>query len=105
MTDIPALFDSFADSLTAIVVALIGAGILGIRRRVKRVQTQVENDHSTNLREELDRRHAETRSWFDLITRRLVNGDERMGRIEEILQRHDRALDDLEDTINPKDKP
>lgn len=49
-----------------IVVAVIN---VGLRRRVKSIQGQVQNDHSTNLREELDDRHDETRDWFKDLRR------------------------------------
>lgn len=42
-----------------IIVALLN---LRMSRRVKVIQGQVQNDHQTNLREELDERHTETRS-------------------------------------------
>lgn len=110
MTDIPALFDSFAESLTAIIVALVGAGVLGIRRRVKRVQAQVENDHTTNLREEQDERHAENSRalhWLVGTVKTLVRD---VGGIRQDLRdlradvRHERdRIDDLEETLNPKE--
>lgn len=63
--------------MTEIVVAMISAAALitvavinvGLRRRVKSIQGQVQNDHSTNLREELDDRHGETREWFTDLRR------------------------------------
>lgn len=58
--------------MNEILVALIGAAglilvsVIGLRTngRVKAIQGQVQNDHTTNLREELDERHDETRQWF-----------------------------------------
>ncbi|HUG50398.1 MAG TPA: hypothetical protein VLZ78_05315 [Terrimesophilobacter sp.] len=63
--------------MTEIVVATISAVALivvavinvGLRRRVKSIQGQVQNDHATNLREELDDRHDETRDWFKDLRR------------------------------------
>lgn len=96
----------------AILVALIGAGVLSTRRSVKRVQAQVENDHTTNMREEQDERHAEnTRalSWLVGTVNNLVRD---IGGIRQDLRdlradvRHERdRIDVLEDTITPKEKP
>lgn len=104
-----ALLGHLITGITTIIVALIGAGVLKINGRVKRVQAQVENDHSSNLREELDARHNETRGWFNgvwawmtRIDMRLQRGDERMDRIEAILDRHDREIDSIEDTLTTR---
>ena len=112
MNDIPALFDSALDAASAVAVALIAAGVLSTRRRVKRVQAQVENDHSTNMREEADERHAENASalhWLIGTVKTLVRD---VGGIREDVRdlradvRHERGrIDDLEDTITPKEKP
>lgn len=72
--------------MTEILVALIGAAglilvaVVGLRTngRVKAIQGQVQNDHSTNLREELDERHDETRQWFWALWRRHDSTDERL---------------------------
>lgn len=56
-----------AISASALVVVAVING--GLRRRVKSIQGQVQNDHSTNLREELDDRHDETRDWFKDLRR------------------------------------
>lgn len=55
-------------SFGTVVVAMI---TVGIRRRVKSIQGQVQNDHESNLREELDDRHDETRDWFKDLRRDL----------------------------------
>lgn len=112
MTDLPALVDSGLDALSAIAVALIAAGVLGVRSRVKRVQAQVENDHATNMREEADERHAENARalhWLVGTVKTLVRD---LGGIRQDLRdlradvRHERdRIDDLEDTINPKETP
>lgn len=64
--------------MNEILTALIGAGglilvaVIGLRTsgRVKSIQGQVQNDHETNLREELDERHEETRAWFWALWKR-----------------------------------
>lgn len=60
-------------------VAVVGAAVVGIWGKrldtriekfdhvLERVRGQVENSHDTNLRDELDARHKETRRWFDGI--------------------------------------
>ncbi|ALX67451.1 DUF2746 domain-containing protein [Microbacterium sp. XT11] len=60
--------------LVALITGLLGPALValittGIRRRVKAIQGQVQNDHPTNLREELDDRHDETREWFRELRR------------------------------------
>lgn len=112
MSDVPALFDSALDAVSAITVALIAAGMLGVRSRVKRVQAQVENDHTTNMREEADERHQENSRalrWLVATVQTVVRD---IGGIRQDLRdlraevRHERdRIDDLEDTINPKEKP
>lgn len=89
-------------ALGLVLVAILGAKING---RVRAVQGQVQNDHQTNLREELDTRHAETRSWWR-ETRRDIGGirEEIRGLRRDIAHERER-IDDLEDTLNPKEKP
>lgn len=111
MTDLPALFDSAVDAASAIIVALIAAGVLSTRRRVKRVQAQVENDHTTNMREEQDARHKENSTalhWLVGTVKTLVRD---LGGIRQDIRdlraevRHERdRIDDIEDTINPKER-
>jgi len=76
----------------AVLVALVS--VLAVRvGRVQRdaaaTREQVVNDHSTNMREENDTRHNETRSWFRDL-RRDIGGirEELRG-----LRSTDRALD------------
>lgn len=105
MTDLPALVDSGLDALSAIAVALIAAGVLGVRSRVKSVQAQVENDHTTNMREEQDERHKENSSLLRSVVRDIggIRQDLRDLRSE---VRHERdRIDEIEDTINPKERP
>lgn len=60
--------------IVASVVAAVGiviVAILGtrVRRDTRASREQLENNHSTNLREELDERHHETRGWFRSLSR------------------------------------
>lgn len=60
--------------IVASVVAAVGiiiVAILGtrVRRDTRASREQLENNHSTNLREELDERHQETRGWFRGLAR------------------------------------
>lgn len=76
--------------MNEILVALIGAAglvlvsVIGIRTngRVKAIQGQVQNDHTTNLREELDERHDETRSWFSALWRLIDNTDKNIAALD-----------------------
>lgn len=53
---------AFVTALGAVIVSIV-TGRTAVR--VKSIQTQVENSHTTNLREELDTRHEETKRWFN----------------------------------------
>ena len=63
--------------MTEVLVAAIGAlglvlvAVINTRtnRRVKAIQRQVQNDHTTNLREELDDRHDEIGEWLREVRR------------------------------------
>lgn len=66
--------------IATIVVAVVGAvgkiitaRISTLSSSVGEVRAQVKNSHDTNLREELDERHAETAEWFK-ETRRDIGG-------------------------------
>lgn len=72
--------------MTEVLVAVVGAlGLLlvaavnvRLNGRVKAVQRQVENDHTSNLRDELDDRHGEIYAQLQtireegLLTRRIL---------------------------------
>lgn len=110
MSDLSAIFDSAADAVTAILVALIGIGVVGTRARVKRVQAQVENDHSTNMREEADERHKENASALQWLVNTVKTVVRDIGGLRQDIRdlradiTHERGrIDDLEDTINPKE--
>lgn len=112
MSDLAAFVNSISEGITAVLVALIGAGVLSTRRRVKRVQAQVENDHTTNMREEADERHAENSralQWLVSTVKAVVRDIGGMRQDIRDLRSdltHERdRIDDLEDTINPKEKP
>lgn len=92
-----------------ILVAIIGgAGLVGValisnrtRQHAKATRAQVENDHTTNLREEADQRHHEL-----LAELRGVKADVRglrrdIGRHTDSLTHHEKRLDDLERTQPP----
>lgn len=57
-------------AVQGIIIALIGyAGVRlnKIAKDAKEAKFQVKNAHTTNLREELDTRHDETRKWFSAL--------------------------------------
>lgn len=86
------VIDSLVDALSAITVALIGVGVFRTSRRIKRVQHHVENDHDTNLRDDLDRKFVGLAN--------LVGAAQRD--ITWLIRRHvelDKRVDDVEDTI------
>lgn len=74
MIDVTSEVAQISVALIAAVAAIVAAlvtGFFGIRTRrdTRATRAQVENDHSTNLRVELDERHEETRSWFRFLAR------------------------------------
>ncbi len=98
--------------MTEVLVAVIGAiglvlvAAIGARRngRVKAIQEQVQNDHSTNLREELDHRHSESMTLLSTVAQRLVITDNRMLRVEDMLNKLAERIEDVEDTVQPRRK-
>lgn len=83
-------------SIATVLVAVITVFGTLINNKLGRVRAQVENSHSTNLREELDERHNETRGWFAAIWNRLENGDRKFAYLEQKIQQ-------IEKTIPPKE--
>lgn len=94
------------DVLVAIIgmAGVVTVAVIGARRngRVKAIQEQVQNDHSTNLREELDHRHHEQMSLMTTIAQRIVITDNRMLRVEDMLNKLDARIEDVEDTVQPR---
>lgn len=50
------------------LIGLVGIRLGKVKRDVSAARWQVENTHDTNLREENDSRHAETKRWIDDLT-------------------------------------
>lgn len=73
---------AIVSSIGGVLVAVVGVFGALINAKLGRVRAQVENDHSTNLREELDHRHNETRGWFAAIWNRLDQGDRRFDNLD-----------------------
>lgn len=88
-------------AVTVAIVGVLAVRIGKVRRDTTATREQVVNDHTTNLREENDGRHAETASWFKELRRDLG------GIREEIrgLRRDDRALERRVTKIEEKGKP
>lgn len=80
-------------ALALVVVAVIGNGV---RRRVKSIQGQVQNDHESNLREELDDRHDETRDWFKDLRRDLGGIREDLRWMRRELSTHSQRIHTIE---------
>ncbi|MAT17194.1 MAG: hypothetical protein CMF56_01325 [Leifsonia sp.] len=73
-----------------VLATMITAGFayLGVqgdrtRRHAKASRMQVENSHSTNLRDELDERHAETKVLLTEHSHHLDRLDRRVGALED----------------------
>lgn len=49
----------FLQPIIVAMLAIVTAYMRTVQKSVARTETQVSNDHSSNLREELDERHAE----------------------------------------------
>jgi len=95
-----------SEAVTITLITVVGGGLLGILgtliakvnhvgRRVKEVgkdatiaREQTQNSHDTNLRDNIDKNHAETIKMFQLI-REDING----------LQRSDTSLWDAVDIL------
>lgn len=54
---------------TAVGLVIVAVITTRTRHDARAARAQVENGHSTNLREELDERHEETRGWFRGLAR------------------------------------
>lgn len=66
------------------LIARVNVQVTRVRRDAAEAKDQVTNDHSKNLRHELDDRHAETRGWFRRLERSIggIRDDHRLTRIE-----------------------
>lgn len=77
-------------SIIALVVALIGAGALtfatlvkiwwdvrSMKLSVRETREQVQNDHTTGLRDDLDGKHDEQMAVLQSISKQLVKSDRR----------------------------
>lgn len=75
-------------AVTLGVLGILAKRIGNVRRDTTATREQVVNDHTTNLREENDGRHAETTGWFRELRRDLGGIREEMRG----LRSDDRAL-------------
>lgn len=66
MTEVTVQVIATVGTVLAAVIGVVGARLA---RTLSRVRAQVENDHEHNLRDELDARHSESRSWWSEIRR------------------------------------
>jgi hypothetical protein len=65
-SEVAQIVASVVAAVGLVIVAVLGSGV---RRDARVSREQLENSHSTNLREELDERHEETRGWFRSLAR------------------------------------
>lgn len=95
-------------------VARLDKRVEKLDEKTERVRSQVENSHQTNLREELDERHTETRRWFDRASDAIDETRRDLGGIRSelrLLRTRDDGLDErvqrIESTTNRilKEKP
>lgn len=84
-----------------------GKQMTAMQTKLERVRGQVENSHHTNLREELDARHKETRRWFDGLRDDVTETRQDIGGIRSemrLLRRRDDGIDErvqrVESTTN-----
>lgn len=91
----------------AVIIAFVGvlnARIGRVSKDSAATRAQVENDHSTNLREEADDRHKETRGLLHGLARDIGGIRQELRQGHERMQGHDErimALEQLEMT-NPR---
>lgn len=88
--------------IVAAVVAAVGIVIVAVittrtRQHTRQIRDQVENHHNTNLREELDSRHAETAKWFRDVRRDLGGIREELRGMRETDRAQERRIQRLED--------
>jgi hypothetical protein len=73
-----------------VVVAIVTPFAARVAGRIKAVQEQVQNDHTTNLRDDMDGKHTENRGLLLAIQRdvawvmrRLAEQDDRLDALED----------------------
>lgn len=96
-----------------VLVAIIGgAGLIAValisnrtRQHAKATRAQVENDHTTNLREEGDDRHRELVHRLEGLASDIRGLRRDVGRLTDTDHDHEKRIDDLERTQPPKEKP
>lgn len=109
-----------AQAITLALLGMVASRLGKVKNDVGRVKSdaaaarwQVENTHDTNLREENDSRHAETKRWIDglqkSVTDQLRNVGKDIGGIREEIRDDRRAtrdrFADLERRIQQKETP
>lgn len=58
-----------AQALLIVLISRLSHRVTQVKRDAAVTRENVANDHPTNLREENDERHAETRGWFKRLER------------------------------------
>lgn len=96
------LLDGPAASVIVGVLGFLGTTLALLVKRTGEVKYEVSNSHQENLRDDLDGKHDKIWARLDLILRRLVAGDERMGRIEQLLLKHETEIDAIGDTLSKR---
>lgn len=107
--------------LVAIIslVARISIKVTRVSKDAAETREQVSNNHidddgnPINLREEQDRRHAENKAAIERLDLRLSNGltaisqtiDREFSLLVKAIDVNTRRIDDIEDTIPPKEIP
>lgn len=106
-------FQIIVGGIVAVLVVLLPLMFTSIRTngKVNRIRAQVENDHSTNLREENDERHHENSSRGERLEQKvdtifeLVAGLQKgQGRLYDLIVGNTNRIDDIEHTINPHEQ-
>lgn len=94
---------------STIVVATIGAIAAVIstflanrgRQHAKAARTQVENNHSTNLREEGDERHAQNTTTLEAIQSDIRGIRRDVGRLTDRSHKHEDRIDEIDERTRP----
>jgi len=95
-----------SDQVLVAVVTVLGTIIIAImdrtRRHARATRAQVENNHSTNMREEGDTRHAQLLGELTGVKSDLRGLRRDQSRSLDMIIKHEERLDDLEQT-HPKE--
>jgi len=98
-----ALIGLLGTMITIILNARLNAKVNRVGRDARAARVQVENNHSTNMREEGDERHVENSTKLDTILEEIKS---LRGSVSRLWQRTDKQNDDIHELqlTQPRDR-